>query len=356
MVILTAGVLVLREVIPPSSALTLAGSGLNGVGIGAWVTPALFLAAFSLRSAGLQRVFAVLELLRAVAAFLVAPVLLHFAVTLAGLPTAAMGTALWICFALSAGGALAGVALYLLGGVRPSAPKVQPWRDHVGSAWPSPPLLAAVRPGPARRAMGEESARVGSGPGDGDRPAAARAARRRPVRGHRPGPVVFGYDGSELARAAIAEAGHQLPAHRDALVVTVWSTLNVEFVPRARDALRLCVRRRGQTGCRADCRTRGRTRQGGRVPRAGHRGRGHAHLEGHCRYRRQLRREPHRPRLPWPSRAERPSGRQRGPRRRGPLAQARADRARTPRSIHLRAGKTAASRPRPSAMNYWPTS
>jgi len=231
MIFLTAGVLMLREVIPPSSALTLAGSGLNGVGIGASVTPALFLAAFSLRSAGLQRVFAVLELLRAVAAFLVAPVLLHFAVTLAGLPTAAMGTALWICFALSAGGALAGVALYLLGGVRPSAPKVQPWRDHVGSAWPSPPLLAAVRPGPARRAIGEESTRVGSGPGGGDRPAAARASRRRPVRGRRPGPVVFGYDGSELARAAIAEAGHQLPAHRDALVVTVWSMLNVEFVP-----------------------------------------------------------------------------------------------------------------------------
>jgi nucleotide-binding universal stress UspA family protein len=43
--------------------------------------------------------------------------------------------------------------------------------------------------------------------------------------------VVFGYDGSELARAAIAEAGRQLPAHRDALVVTVWSTFNVEFVP-----------------------------------------------------------------------------------------------------------------------------
>jgi hypothetical protein len=62
-----------------------------------------------------------------------------------------MGTALWICFALSAGGALAGVALYLLGGVRPSAPKVEPWRDHVGSAWPVP--AAASRgppwPGPA---------------------------------------------------------------------------------------------------------------------------------------------------------------------------------------------------------------
>jgi len=344
MIFLTAGVLMLREVIPPSSALTLAGSGLNGVGIGAWVTPALFLAAFSLRSAGLQRVFAVLELLRAVAAFLVAPVLLHFAVTLAGLPTAAMGTALWICFAVSAGGALAGVALYLLGGVRPSAPKVQPWRDHVGSAWPSPPLLAAVRPGPARRAMGEESARRSTGrpPSPSPRsPARPRGVRLRRLRAGQ------GRDRRSRPPAACPprRAGGDRLEHAQRRVR-----------PRARDALRLCVRRRGQTGCRADCRTRGRTRQGGRVPRAGHRGRGHAHLEGHCRYRRQLRREPHRPRLPWPSRAERPSGRQRGPRRRGPLAQARADRARTPRSIHLRAGKTAASRPRPSAMNYWPTS
>jgi hypothetical protein len=34
-----------------------------------------------------------------------------------------------------------------------------------------------------------------------------------------------------MAEAAIAEAGRQLPAHRDALVVTVWRTFNVEFVP-----------------------------------------------------------------------------------------------------------------------------
>src|SRR5260370_38425157 len=91
-----------------------------------------------------------------------------------------MGTALWICFALSAGGALAGVALYLLGGVRPSAPTVQPWRDHVGSAWPSPPLLAPVRPGPARRAMGEGSAPGGSGPWGRGRPAPPRAPPPRP--------------------------------------------------------------------------------------------------------------------------------------------------------------------------------
>jgi nucleotide-binding universal stress UspA family protein len=45
------------------------------------------------------------------------------------------------------------------------------------------------------------------------------------------GPVLFAYDGSRLAKAAIAEAGRQLPAGRDALVMTVWRTFNVGFIP-----------------------------------------------------------------------------------------------------------------------------
>jgi nucleotide-binding universal stress UspA family protein len=56
-------------------------------------------------------------------------------------------------------------------------------------------------------------------------------ARYAPFRGDRSGPVVFGYDGSELARAAIAAAGWQLPAGRVALVVTVWRTFDVGFIP-----------------------------------------------------------------------------------------------------------------------------
>ena len=52
-----------------------------GLGVGSAVTPALFLVGFSLRNANLQRVFAIVELLRAVAAFMIAPVLLHFALT-----------------------------------------------------------------------------------------------------------------------------------------------------------------------------------------------------------------------------------------------------------------------------------
>ena len=43
------------------------------------------------------------------------------------------------------------------------------------------------------------------------------------------GPVIFAYDGSELARAAIDEAAQLLGAGRDAVVVTAWKTFDVGF-------------------------------------------------------------------------------------------------------------------------------
>src|SRR6202023_2397928 len=46
-----------------------------------------------------------------------------------------------------------------------------------------------------------------------------------------PGPVVFAYDGAELAKLAIEEAGRQLEPGRDALVLTVWQPFDVGFVP-----------------------------------------------------------------------------------------------------------------------------
>jgi nucleotide-binding universal stress UspA family protein len=51
------------------------------------------------------------------------------------------------------------------------------------------------------------------------------------------GPIVFAYDGSELAKLAIEEAGRQLVPGRDALVLTVWQPFDVGFVPTV--ALRL---------------------------------------------------------------------------------------------------------------------
>jgi nucleotide-binding universal stress UspA family protein len=45
------------------------------------------------------------------------------------------------------------------------------------------------------------------------------------------GPVVFAYDGSELAEHAIEEAGRLLEAGGEALVVTVWQPFDVGFLP-----------------------------------------------------------------------------------------------------------------------------
>ena len=45
------------------------------------------------------------------------------------------------------------------------------------------------------------------------------------------GPVLFAYDGSELAGHAITEAGRQLRAERDAVVLTIWEPFNVGFLP-----------------------------------------------------------------------------------------------------------------------------
>jgi nucleotide-binding universal stress UspA family protein len=45
------------------------------------------------------------------------------------------------------------------------------------------------------------------------------------------GPVVFAYDGSDLAKHAIEEAGSLLEAGTEALVVTVWQPFDVGFLP-----------------------------------------------------------------------------------------------------------------------------
>jgi nucleotide-binding universal stress UspA family protein len=45
------------------------------------------------------------------------------------------------------------------------------------------------------------------------------------------GPVLFAYDGSELAALAISRAGRDLASGRDAVIVCVWQPVDVGFVP-----------------------------------------------------------------------------------------------------------------------------
>src|SRR6202030_2578824 len=94
MAMLAAGIAVFRISVPSSQAMTLVGSGLTGIGLGATVAPALFVAGFSLPAANLQRVFAIVELFRAVAAFMVAPIFVHLAANAGGNLDAGTGIAL----------------------------------------------------------------------------------------------------------------------------------------------------------------------------------------------------------------------------------------------------------------------
>ena len=218
MALLAAGIVVFRFAIPANQPLVLLASALTGLALGATVAPALFVAGFSLQSASLQRVFAIIELLRAVAAFMVAPILAHFAVAAPGDLVAGTGYALWIGFGLAIGGAVFGVAIYVLSGARPQRPDLDEFIDGDSPAWYSPPLLARLRLGPA--VPGLRGRVRASCPNTGP------ARRADPA-----GPVLFAYDGSELAAFAIAEAAAQLAPGRDALVVCVWQPVDVGFTP-----------------------------------------------------------------------------------------------------------------------------
>jgi MFS family permease len=142
---LAAGIAVFRIELPPTQALTLIGSALTGIGLGATVAPALFAAGFSLPAPTLQRVFAIVELLRAAAAFMIAPVFAHFAVTVGGDVQTGTGIALWIGLGLAIAGAVVPLLLYLLGGARPETPQLERFMGGEGPAWHSPPLLCAAR-------------------------------------------------------------------------------------------------------------------------------------------------------------------------------------------------------------------
>jgi MFS family permease len=149
--VLAAGAALLSGVATSSDAVVLAGTGLVGLGVGAAVVPALFCVGFSLASAQIQRVFALVELLRGVAAFLVAPILLHVAMT-SGSPASGVRTASWIAVAVALVGALGACGVFAAGGARLQVPDVERWNEGEAPALDSPPLLGRLRP--RRRAAG----------------------------------------------------------------------------------------------------------------------------------------------------------------------------------------------------------
>jgi MFS family permease len=140
----TAAAALLTGLATGGSALVAAAAGLIGLGVGASVSPALFLAGFSLRSSQVLRVFALLELLRAITAFLVTPILVYLAMTVGTSKAAGAETVVWICLGIAAGGALIALALLTLGGERLQKPAIERWMKGE-PAWESTQLLRRLR-------------------------------------------------------------------------------------------------------------------------------------------------------------------------------------------------------------------
>jgi hypothetical protein len=134
-----AGVM-LTGVATGSDLLVLAGAAGIGIGVGASVSPALFATGFSLRSPQLPRVFALVELLRGVAAFLAAPLLLHMSETVGSTPAAGTESAAWVATAIALGGAGLAVAVFAWGGARLRRPDLEAWLEGEDPALESPGL------------------------------------------------------------------------------------------------------------------------------------------------------------------------------------------------------------------------
>lgn len=158
LVVIAGAAALLLVVGPTSTPLVALATGLLGLGVGASVSPALFVAAFSLRSSEVQRVFALVELLRGVTAFLVAPILVFLATVIATTAAAGFVDTIWICLGIAAAGALGGAGLLLAGRARLEDPDLARWQE-TEPAWESPPPFARWRAGVCEEPAEEIDAR-----------------------------------------------------------------------------------------------------------------------------------------------------------------------------------------------------
>jgi hypothetical protein len=145
MFVLVGAAAVLSGVATGSEALVVIGSGATGVGVGASVAPALFTAGFTLPSPELPRVFALIELLRGVAAFLAGPLLLHMSETVGASPASGIESAVWVAFGIALGGAVAAASIWVAGRARLQRPDLEPWLEGERPAIETTPLGGRCR-------------------------------------------------------------------------------------------------------------------------------------------------------------------------------------------------------------------
>jgi MFS family permease len=150
MLLLAAGGALLALYQPSANPLLLLiGVGLLGLGAGATVSPGLFLAGFSLPSTILGRIFALVELVRSVADFILSPVMLKVARVSGSGPSpidvSGIHIALGITIALTLAGTAFALMLLLAGGTPLPQPDLVAWLKRQQTAIHSPPLLAVFR-------------------------------------------------------------------------------------------------------------------------------------------------------------------------------------------------------------------
>lgn len=146
MLLVVASAAVLLASMPTSGPMVALSTGLLGLGVGASVSPALFLAGLSLPAKLLQRVFAMIELTRGVTAFLVAPILVFLAGIIGSAHAVGLKDAVWICLGIASFGFIASSVLYLTGRPWLEVPDLERWQGGADDpAWSSPPLLGALR-------------------------------------------------------------------------------------------------------------------------------------------------------------------------------------------------------------------
>lgn len=142
------GALLLRLGAGGSEGMVLAASVLLGLGAGATVSPGLYLAGLSLTSQIIGRVFALVELVRSLADYIIAPIILKVAALSSAKPPLDWdGTreGLWVTFWLALGFTAAGTLLWLAGRVGLPCPDLEAWLNKEQPAFHSPKLLARFR-------------------------------------------------------------------------------------------------------------------------------------------------------------------------------------------------------------------
>lgn len=149
MVVLMGGGALLLYMDPHRLSPVLLGSAaMLGLGAGATVSPALWLAGFSLPSKMVGRTFALVELVRSEADFIMAPVLLQVALVSSGgkeLTAAGIKSAIWITILITIATTGFIVLVYLAGGAGLPRPDLKGWLKNNRTAVPSPPLGAALK-------------------------------------------------------------------------------------------------------------------------------------------------------------------------------------------------------------------